>query len=192
MIAAEFVSLIVDALEELGIPYMAVGSFSSNVYGHPRSTKDADFVLQLGDRSMGALADKMGASFVLDPQMTFETVTSTTRYRMKHRTTEFMIEFFMLSDDAHDQKRFSRKVSGMIGGRKAFVPTAEDVVITKLRWSPQGKRPKDVEDVQDVLDVQFGKLDIPYIRGWCDQHGTRDLFEQLQREAEQLNTPPIP
>jgi hypothetical protein len=35
----------------------------------------------------------------------------------------------------------------------------------------------DALDVQDVLDVLFGKLELAYIRNWCDQHGTREPFE---------------
>jgi hypothetical protein len=191
MTAVDFVLRVVDALERLSIPYMAVGSFSTNVYGNPRSTKDADFVLELGNHSMTELSKLIGADFTLDSQMSFETVTSTMRYRMFHQSGTFSIEFFMLSDDPHDQARFARRVRGLIGGRPAFVPTAEDVVITKLRWSRHGKRQKDLDDAQDVLDVQFGKLDLGYIRRWSDQHGTRDIFERLQRAAAELNDPPI-
>jgi hypothetical protein len=64
-------------------------------------------------------------------------------------------------------------------------------VITKLRWSKGGKRSKDILDVAQVLSVQFGKLDLAYIRQWCEQHGTRDIFEQLYKEAERLNSPPL-
>jgi hypothetical protein len=59
---------VVDALDKLQIPYMVVGSFSSNVYGKPRSTKDADFVIQLDDKSISTLAAQIGSDFVLDPQ----------------------------------------------------------------------------------------------------------------------------
>ena len=38
---------VANALAECGIPYMLAGSFSSNYYGIPRSTKAADFVVQL-------------------------------------------------------------------------------------------------------------------------------------------------
>jgi hypothetical protein len=59
------------------------------------------------------------------------------------------------------------------------LPMPEDVIITKLRWSKQGKRHKDVEDVAGVIAVQREVLDLPYIRHWCDQHGTRELFDRL-------------
>ena len=38
---------VVDVLNKSGIPFMLVGGFSSNCHGIPRSTKDADFVVQL-------------------------------------------------------------------------------------------------------------------------------------------------
>ena len=77
MTAEQAVVAVVDALAALDIPSMIVGSFSSNHYGIPRSTKDADFVIELGAQSMGGLARRLGPSFRLDPQMTFETVTGT-------------------------------------------------------------------------------------------------------------------
>ena len=42
MTASEAVLALLRILGELEIPHMLVGSFSSNVYGIPRSTKDAD------------------------------------------------------------------------------------------------------------------------------------------------------
>jgi len=44
MTAVEIVSRVIDALNQSAIPHMLVGSFSSNLYRVPRSTKDADFV----------------------------------------------------------------------------------------------------------------------------------------------------
>ena len=47
---------VIEALEACGIQYMLVGSYSSNAYGIPRSTQDADFVIEPGDASIGELA----------------------------------------------------------------------------------------------------------------------------------------
>ena len=38
---------VAEALESCDIPYMLVGSYSSNFYGVDRSTQDADFVIEL-------------------------------------------------------------------------------------------------------------------------------------------------
>lgn len=179
MNAAELVQLVLGAFDKLQIPYMVVGSFSSNVYGTPRSTKDADFVVNFEKLHINALMSVLGSLFSLEPQMSFETITATPRYRIRHLETAFMFEIFQLSDDAHDRSRFQRRTSGLIGDLVAFVPTAEDVIITKLRWSLHGKRQKDLDDVRGVVGVQWKNLDVPYIRHWCDQHGTRTLFDQI-------------
>ncbi|HYO09857.1 MAG TPA: hypothetical protein VER17_12875 [Tepidisphaeraceae bacterium] len=183
MTAADAVSRVVDALEALNIPYMVVGSFSTNVYGSPRSTKDADFVVEMGATPINSLAAAIGKEFVLEQQMSFETITATSRHRFRHERSAFLIELFLLSEDPHDRARFERRVTGDIGAREVFVPTAEDVIIVKLRWSRHGGRQKDVDDVLGVLRVQAGKLDVDYVRSWCDRHGTRELFERLLAEA---------
>ena len=46
----EAAARVIEALEKLGVKYFLAGSFSSNFYGIPRSTKDADFVAVLGDQ----------------------------------------------------------------------------------------------------------------------------------------------
>ena len=51
----------IEALDACGIPYMLVGSYSSNVYGVDRATKDADFVIELGEASIGDLARETSA-----------------------------------------------------------------------------------------------------------------------------------
>src|SRR5947209_26328 len=137
MTSDEAALAVLSALETLEIPYMLVGSFSSNYYGVARSTKDADFVVALGAHSIRHLADHLGSAFRLDPQMTFETTTMTTRHILEVVGIPFKIEIFHLSDDPHDQERFRRRRRVQLLNREISLPTAEDVIITKLRWAAQ-------------------------------------------------------
>lgn len=91
-----------------------------------------------------------------------------------------MIELFLVSDDAHDRERFARRRLAKYEGHDVYVATAEDVVVTNLRWSRHGKRAKDVDDVRSVLAVRGDKLDWPYIHQWCDAHGTRALLDEVR------------
>ena len=171
---------VIDALESLGVPYMLVGSFSSNFYGIPRATHDADFVAQLREGQIRAIAEKLGPTFRLDPQMSFETVTGTTRYTLRLADTPFEVELFSLSDDDHDRQRFLRRRRVSLRGRETFLPTAEDVIITKLRWSRGGARAKDVDDTRNVIAVQGARIDWDYVASWCDRHGTREILDSLR------------
>ena len=94
-------------LNRLAVPYMLVGSFSSNTYGIPRATQDADFVVQVEAEGVRRIVEQLGPPFRLEPQVTFETITATTRYAVEVTGTAFTIEFFLLSDDPHDIQRFA-------------------------------------------------------------------------------------
>ena len=173
-------SEMIDALNQMGSPWMIVGSFSTNYYGIPRSTKDADFVLRLEGKSIRELVSLLGADFQLDPQAAFETVTATVRYRIGHPSSDFQIEVFLLSDDAHDQSRFARRVSVSMFGRAAFIPTAEDCVVTKLRWLRDAGRGKDEDDIRNLLSVQQDRIDWDYLLSWCERHGTREILDRIR------------
>ena len=66
---------------------------------------------------------------------------------------------------------------------EVWLPTAEDVIIQKMRWCKEGKRQKDFDDVVDVLGVRKDRLDFKKIRRWCSIHGTLDLFNDALGEA---------
>ena len=173
---------VVDAVAAAGVPYLLVGSFASNFHGIPRSTKDADIVIQWQGGVGVEFAARLGADFVLDPQLSFETVTGTFRQFIRHRKTPFKVELFLLSQDPHDQKRFSRRREESLFGRKVWLLTAEDVIISKLRWA----RSKDRDDVRNVLAVQRARLDWPYLETWCHQHGTLALLEEIRRTVPDI------
>lgn len=183
MSSNELVLRVVQALERLQVPYMIVGSFSSNAYGIARSTQDADFVIELADPS--ALFQALAPELQFDPQMVLETVTMTTRYVGRHRASGFKVELFLVSEDPHDRERFRRRRLSPFLGATAFLPAPEDVLIQKLKWFGRARRAKDWEDAGNVLTVQQANLDLGYVRHWCDHLGTRELFEKLLSETPQ-------
>ena len=177
-------SKVISALESLQVPYMVVGSLSTNLYGIPRSTKDADFVVELTSITPSKIAVQLGPPFLLEDQSRFESVTATICHRIAVQGGIFKIELFELSADPHDQERFRRRRRVSMGDGSAWVPTAEDVVITKLRWAIRSRRGKDRDDVENVLTVSGSTLDWNYINHWADQHGTRQLLDELRKSVE--------
>jgi len=162
---------------------MLTGSLASNSYGRPRSTRDADFVVAIGDKAIDAIGSRVGPVLKLDPQTSFETVTATMRWRLRAASGGFEVELFALTTDPHDIARFSRRTAIRYESLSTWIPTAEDVIVQKLRWAARGRRQKDIEDVRYVLLVSGDGLDWPYLRQWCDQHGSRELLESLWEKA---------
>ncbi len=186
MTSEEALLAVIDALESVGIPYMLVGGASVSYYGIGRSTKDADFVVELSAHSITSLTRLLGPPFRFDPQMSFETVTGTYRHQIRLEDNPFLFEFFHLSRDPHDQDRFRRRTRVALMGRQVWLPSPEDVIITKLRWSLLGRRSKDRDDARDVIAVQGDRIDWDYVYSWCEQHGTRGLLDEIRQSI-----PPI-
>src|SRR5258708_39546380 len=117
MTGEEATIAVVEALKALGIPFMLVGSFSTNHYAIPRSTEDADFVAELGARSGLEIAERLGPRFRLDPQTSTETVTGTTRHELSAVDKPFKIESCQISRDPHDQQRFQQRAHARLLAR---------------------------------------------------------------------------
>ncbi len=171
---AELVAL----LNQHDIAYMLVGSYSSNAYGIPRATKDADLVVATLDKAFELIGASLGNDYQAESQLEFELITGTVRRVIRFAPIDFVLECFQLSDDAFDQSRFNRRVaieSSVLGGT-VWLPTPEDVIVQKLRWS----RPQDLLDVENVMMVQMDSLDWHYIRRWTDLHGTTSALDQIR------------
>jgi hypothetical protein len=174
------------ALERCRIPSMLVGAFSASYHGIGRSTEDADFVVQVAELPVRLLAEKLGPDFYIDPQTRLETFTMGEYYVIKRVDSDFVVELFLLKEDPHSQESFRRRVRVPYGGGEVFLSTAEDLIVTKLRWSQGGRRHKDIDDARNVLAVKQGKLDMAYIRSWCEQHGTAGVLDEVLKSVPNL------
>lgn len=179
MTSDDAIVAVVEILERLGIPYVLTGSLASNFHGVPRSTRDADLVVDLAGPDIQRFARALPPELALDDQASFETVTGTTRYIVRLRGSVFVIELFALSEDEHDRSRFARRVRVDALARQTWVPRVEDVIVTKLRWALGAARSKDLDDVRGVIAVSGDDVDWSYVRTWCGRHGTVPLLDQV-------------
>jgi predicted nucleotidyltransferase len=169
------------ALDAAGIPYMIVGSLAANFHGIPRSTRDADLVVELNADSLDRLRAALPPDLTLEPQSAFEGVTGTTRYILRLAGSPFVLELFLRSDDAHDRERFERRQRVNMLGRRVCMASAEDMIITKLRWLHDAKRSKDRDDIRNMLAVRGESLDWVYLQRWSSEHETAALLDEIRR-----------
>jgi hypothetical protein len=171
---------ILDTLQKCEVPHMLVGGLSSNVYGIPRSTKDVDIVIRLESMEpLRRIEEALPPEFEIDPQVTFETITGNLRHIIRVRGTPFVIELFELAkNDSFQSCRFERRREVFVPplNRIVLIPTAEDVVVQKLRWG----RAKDIDDVRAVMAVQGRNLDHSYVQDWCRRLNILDRYESVR------------
>jgi len=175
----EAVTRIIAALNDAGLEFMLVGSFSSMYYSFPRSTTDADFVIGTSDWDAQALAKSLGNEFKFDPQLSFETFGGSVKNEIQIEGTPFRIELFRLTDQPFDRARFDRRRKVSLGGDEVWIPTPEDVILQKLTWS----RPKDQEDILGVIAVNHETLDREYLDQWAEELGLTEELEAAWKSA---------
>lgn len=184
MSGPDLLASFVAVLNEKKIAYMVVGSFSSNYHGVPRSTKDADIVLEFDNEAWTEFAQNLPEGMSLDPQGGFEMVTATRKEVIHTEGSLFEIEVFHLTEDEFDQERFRRRIKVDLGqGVSTWIASAEDAVVQKLRWLAGARRSKDFDDVVKVLFKQGDDLDFDYIESWCEKHGSLEILAEARKEA---------
>jgi hypothetical protein len=176
-------SQVINRIDNSGVPYMLVGALAAGVYGVPRATRDIDFLVPVSlNGGVNALIKALDDILVFDNQAVFDTLTWGRRHVGKTICQPTLkVELFEIFDDPFVLSEFDRRKQIFIPilNRQSWIPTAEDVIVQKLRWG----RSKDLDDVTDILAVQGTEnLDMPYIENWCTIHQTTSrLSDTLAR-----------
>lgn len=134
----DLAALAVSACEEEGVAFMVTGAFACGYCGIPRSTKDVDLVLGVEDRSgIERVIARLAPDVDFGAQVQFDTLTWGRRHVGHAKACPALqVELFELFDDPFVQAQFERRVMRYSGqlNRQTWLPTAEDVVVQKLRW----------------------------------------------------------
>lgn len=187
--AVNVMMLVVDVFERLQIPYFIGGSMASALHGVARSTLDADMVAEIHLRQVDALVKKLGNDFYADEEMIRDAIRHHSSFNLIHLTTMFKVDVFIRKDRSFDRVQFQRRVEQLFTTtpeQKAFMTTAEDIILAKLEWYRLGNEISDRQwrDILGVLKVQAGRLDMDYLHKWAAELNVSDLLERALKESE--------
>ena len=184
----ELLKKVVDVLRDLGIDYMVSGSLVSSLQGEPRSTHDVDIVVAIHHSSAKPLA----AAFPLpDYYLTEESILNALRtnglFNLIDVNSGDKVDFWMLTDQPFDLSRFRRKRIEDVLGMQLAVSAPEDTILMKLHWAEKsGGSDRHIIDALRVYEVQYGLLDLEYLRDWARTLGVSSLLDRIEEQAERL------
>lgn len=182
------IRLVTQALETLGVPYAIGGSFASALHGVMRATMDADLVTDLRLEHTDPLAQALGGVFYADAEMMRDAIRYHSSFNLIHLETAFKVDIFVAKPRPFDRAQLARRQLHLLGEEpdyRAYVTSAEDIVLSKLEWYRLGGGTSDRQwrDVLGVLKVQAGRLDREYMRSMAGELGVADLLERAFQEA---------
>ncbi len=184
VIEDEITRRVAEGLQRVGIEYMIVGSYASNVHGRPRDSFDADILADIRPCHVEALCREFDADFVVVPEAIAASVEGCKMFNLIPRSGIFKVDIIPLPDDAFDREEFKRRKAIDVFGARLYFSTPEDLVLAKLRWYRKGGdvSGRQIEDARDVAAAQGSSLDRDYLRRWAAVLCIDDLLERVLRD----------
>jgi hypothetical protein len=133
---------VVDAFEQLGIPYYIGGSVASLFYGMYRTTADADLIVDLRMEHVRSLVRLLKDTYYIDEDMIRDAIRHRSEFSVLHLETMFKVDVFIQKTRSFDQevrRRLQRnKLITVDENRLFYLESPEDVILNKLEWYKMG------------------------------------------------------
>jgi hypothetical protein len=173
------VGRVVGLLEALGIPYMVAGSLASSFHGRPRTTHDADIVIDPAPEALDRLVEGLSAAgFYVDGGAAQAALGHRGQFNAIETTTAFKVDLIIRKDRPFSREELARRQpADLAGARRVMLATAEDTILSKLEWAKKGGgSERQMGDVRGIFDVRGAELDHEYIERWAHILGVLDLW----------------
>lgn len=181
--------VVVRLLEKIGVRYAIGGSLASAIHGIVRSTMDVDIVAEMKTRHVRPFVEGLGESFYADESRILEAVKRCGSFNVIDQSTVFKIDVFVARDQLFEISQIERRESVPltdVSDERAFVSSAEDVVLAKLLWYRKGGDVSDRQwnDVLGVVRVQSDNLNREYLTEMAGRLEIEDLLQRAFEEAD--------
>jgi len=178
---------LVEALEELGVPYHIGGSVASSLYGLPRLTIDVDIVADLRQGHVRPLIDQLQTDYYIDEDMIRDAIKRRGSFNVIHLDTMLKVDVFIPKTRLFDQEELRRVQQEVLseGTRPFNIASPEGTILNKLEWYRMGGEVSDRQwnDILGVLKVQGTHLNMAYLQRWAANLNVTDLLERALVDA---------
>jgi hypothetical protein len=89
------------------------------------------------------------------------------------------VDFWLPKPDPFDREMLRRRLPATLFGERAWICTAEDVVLHKLVWNHISPSDRQLGDAAGVVAVQAEGLDKSYLRHWARELKVTSELEKL-------------
>ena len=182
MTLTELLGALSGVLDQIGIPYMIVGSLASAFHGEPRATQDVDVVI---DPSIAQLDELMRsfdrASFYVGDGRT--ALVRRGMFNVVDTTSGWKVDFIIRKDREFSVVELARRLEAQVLGVRVRIAAPEDTVLTKLEWSLISGSDRQVSDAAAIIAVGGADLDWGHLRAWAHHLGVDDLLRRAEAEA---------
>ena len=172
---------VVRALEIEAIPYMVTGSLASSYHGRPRSTHDADIVIDPAEAQLARLVRRLSAlGFHADAAQSEDAFRRRQQFSVIDVESASKVELIIRKDRPFSRAELERRqMAELSPGVPVALASAEDTILSKLEWARSSGGPeKQLMDARGIVEVT-GDLDRDYLERWARELGVLDLWQEI-------------
>ena len=144
-------------LEERQVPYMLIGGIANLIWGEPRSTLDVDASVLVEEDAWPNLVDALRKVFRVVPKAPLAFLRDT--HVLPVETSDGIRIDLLWAKLPYEHKAIARATLEEVAGYRVRICRPEDLVIHKII----SERPKDREDVRNIVRHQASRLDRHYL-----------------------------
>lgn len=169
---------VIERLDQAAIPYMLTGSMALNFYGHPRATNDFDIVIEVWRQDEERLFSLFQDGFYVTRESIHEALQFERLFNVIDEETIFKVDFIIRKNDPLSRGQFQRRQLRKLGGVRAYLISAEDLILSKLEWSRESLSEMQERDIKNLVRILGDGLDYRYLEDWAARLGQ---MERLKR-----------
>ncbi len=178
---AGFIARLTQALDELGLSYMFVGSIASSVHGSPRSTQDVDIVVTLSIQDALALVARFPDDrYYVSVEAAREAVLRRSSFNIIDFESGWKADLLVTRPRDFSRTEMTRRQQADLLGVRTWVASPEDTILAKLEWAKlAGGSARQRDDVIGIVTTQGSALDLAYLSRWAAELGLEREWAEL-------------
>jgi hypothetical protein len=180
----EFLERLVSLLEKAGIPYMVAGSMSSSLHGRPRATQDTDVVIDPTEDQLASFLALLGQDYYVSRDAALEAFQRRTMFNVIDLARGWKADLILRKDRPFSRREFERRRQIETMGRRLWVVSPEDTILSKLEWMKGRESDVQYSDALGVAVARWESLDLEYLRKWAGELGVEAMLICLLKDAE--------
>ncbi|MBI2638780.1 SEC-C domain-containing protein [Candidatus Peregrinibacteria bacterium] len=174
-----------EVLEQLGIQYCITGGFAVAVWGRPRATADIDIIVELFPshvEPLHAALRKISRAGYFDEDTVRKAILKKGEFNFIEPESGMKVDFWLRQQDEYGRNQLKRRRLELIFGKKMYFISAEDLIISKLRWYASSGSARQLEDVESILKISGEKLDMKYLKKWAAKFEVGEVLQSLSED----------
>lgn len=168
---------VVERLERAGLDYMISGSVALSAYVRPRMTRDVDVVVVVDRNRAAALTAAFAGGYYLDAAAVERAVADRRLVNAVHDETLVKVDLIVRKDEPFRRLEFERRRELSIGGRRMWVVSPEDLLLSKLVWAASSASAVQRADAVALVGLE---LDWAYLDRWAAELGVLAALGELR------------